>query len=250
MGKSSTFAKRLRELLDIRGWTQTELATRSKVSKASISHYLKGDWEAKQDVVFRIAQEAGVDEAWLMGYDVPMDKSIEDLLWQTAKDAAYNQEFNELTEDEKIRVLASVKKLLPPNILPVPTLVKKPRLGNIACGKPILAVEDAEEFDMVPENIECDFTLRCKGDSMINARIFDGDIVYIRIQPEVENGEIAAVRIGDEATLKKVYYTPGSDRITLRACNPMYPDLVYDGETLNEIEILGKAVAFTSIIKY
>lgn len=138
---------------------------------------------------------------------------------------------------------------LPSNILPMPNLVKKPRLGDIACGKPILAVEDAEEFEMVPENIECDFTLRCKGDSMINARIFDGDIVYIRIQPEVENGEIAAVRIGDEATLKKVYYTPGSDRITLRACNPMYPDLVYEGETLNDIEILGKAVAFTSLIR-
>lgn len=144
----------------------------------------------------------------------------------------------------------SEAKPLPSNILPMPNLVKKPRLGDIACGKPILAVEDAEEFDMVPENIECDFTLRCKGDSMINARIFDGDIVYIRIQPEVENGEIAAVRIGDEATLKKVYYTPGSDRITLRACNPMYPDLVYEGETLNEIEIMGKAVAFTSTIRH
>ena len=139
---------------------------------------------------------------------------------------------------------------LPSNVMPMPNLVKKPRLGDIACGKPIMAVEDAEEFDMVPEDIECDFTLRCKGDSMINARIFDGDTVYIRSQPEVENGEIAAVRIGDEATLKKVYYTPGSDRITLRACNPMYPDLVYDGEDLNDIEIMGKAVAFTSIIKH
>lgn len=138
----------------------------------------------------------------------------------------------------------------PSNILPMPKLVKKPRLGDIACGKPILAVEDAESFDFVPEDIECDFTLRCKGDSMINARIFDGDVVYIRSQPEVENGEIAAVRIGDEATLKKVYYTPGSDRITLRACNPMYADQEYEGETLNEIEILGKAVAFTAIVRY
>lgn len=137
---------------------------------------------------------------------------------------------------------------LPSNILPMPQFVKKPRLGTIACGKPILAVEDAEEFDMVPIDVKCDFTLRCKGDSMINARIFDGDIVYIRSQPEVENGEIAAVRIGDEATLKKVYFTPGSDRITLRACNPMYPDMEYEGDALNDIEILGKATAFTSII--
>lgn len=164
---------------------------------------------------------------------------------------AIGKDFNEviaLLDGDQMVSLTPSSTILS-GIFPMPTLVKKPRLGDIACGKPILAVEDAEDFDMVPEDIECDFTLRCKGDSMINARIFDGDTVYIRSQPEVENGEIAAVRIGDEATLKKVYYTPGSDRITLRACNPMYPDLVYDGEALNEIEILGKAVAFTSLIK-
>lgn len=139
---------------------------------------------------------------------------------------------------------------LPSNILPLPNMVKKPRLGTIACGKPILAVEDAEEFDMVPDGVNCDFTLKCKGDSMINARIFDGDTVYIRSQPQVENGQIAAVRIGEEATLKKVYYAPGSDRITLRACNPMYADMVYEGDTLNQIQILGLAVGFYSIVRH
>ena len=137
----------------------------------------------------------------------------------------------------------------PKNLAPLPTFVKKPRLGAIACGKPILAVEEANEFDDVPDTIECDFTLLCKGDSMTSARIFDGDIVYIRAQPQVENGEIAAVRIGDEATLKRVYYTPNSNRITLRAANPLYPDMEFDGPTLNDIEILGKAVAFTSMIR-
>lgn len=135
------------------------------------------------------------------------------------------------------------------NLSPIPNFVKKPRLGAIACGKPILAVEDAGEFDDVPDWIECDFTLLCKGDSMINARIFDGDIVYIRSQPEVENGEIAAVRIGDDATLKRVYYAQNSDRITLRAANPLYHDMEFEGPSLDEIEILGKAVAFTSTIK-
>ena len=84
---------------------------------------------------------------------------------------------------------------------------------------------------------------------MINARIYDGDIVFIRKQEQVENGEIAAVRIGDEATLKRVYYTPGSNRITLRPCNPLYPDMEYEGDTLNEIEILGKAVSFLSTVR-
>lgn len=135
---------------------------------------------------------------------------------------------------------------LPSNCLPVPRTVKKPRLGAIACGKPILAVENISEYDDVPITIHCDFTLLCKGDSMIDARIWDGDVVYIRQQPEVENGEIAAVRIGEEATLKKVYYN--GRRIILRACNPLYADMEYEGEELNDVEILGKAVAFSSMI--
>lgn len=135
---------------------------------------------------------------------------------------------------------------LPSNCLPLPRTVKKPRLGAIACGKPILAVENISEYDDVPITIHCDFTLLCKGDSMIDARIWDGDVVYIRQQPEVENGEIAAVRIGEEATLKKVYYN--GRRIILRACNPLYADMEYEGEDLNDVEILGKAVAFSSMI--
>ena len=135
---------------------------------------------------------------------------------------------------------------LPSNCLPLPRTVKKPRLGAIACGKPILAVENISEYDEVPADIHCDFTLLCKGDSMIDARILDGDVVYIRQQPVVENGEIAAVRIGDEATLKKVYYN--GRRIILRACNPLYADMEYEGEELNDVEILGKAVAFSSMI--
>lgn len=74
---------------------------------------------------------------------------------------------------------------------------------------------------------------------MIDARILDGDVVYIRQQPVVENGEIAAVRIGDEATLKKVYYN--GRRIILRACNPLYADMEYEGEELNDVEILGQS---------
>ena len=136
---------------------------------------------------------------------------------------------------------------LPTNIIPMPKTYKGPLIGTIACGQPILALEENDEVVVVPENIKADFALCCKGDSMINARIFDGDIVYIRKQPEVETGEIAAVRIGDEATLKRVRLYP--DKIILEPANPMYEPLVYRGEELNDIEILGKAVAFTSIVR-
>ena len=130
------------------------------------------------------------------------------------------------------------------NIIPLPNMNKVPLLGTIACGEPILAEENMEcEID-IPENINADFALRCKGDSMIDARIMDGDIVYIKQQPVVNNGEIAAVLIGDEATLKKVYLSGST--LTLLACNSSYEPFVYSGEELNNIRILGKAVGFTS----
>lgn len=136
------------------------------------------------------------------------------------------------------------------NIIPMPKTYTVPLVGTIACGQPILAVEEAEETVEVPSWVHADFALRCKGDSMINARIFDGDIVYIQRMPNVEPGQIAAVRVEDEATLKKVYYTPGSNRITLRACNPLYPDLVYENGSLDQIEILGLAVGFYSTVRH
>ena len=119
-------------------------------------------------------------------------------------------------------------------------------LGTIACGTPILANENLEGETIIPEDIKADFALRCKGDSMIDARIMNGDIVYIRQQPTVENGEIAAVLIDDEATLKRVYLSDNT--LTLVACNSKYQPFVYTGEQLNQIRILGKAVGFTSTV--
>lgn len=150
-------------------------------------------------------------------------------------------------DDMPVSLAADDPPSLPSNIIPMPRTYKVPLIGTIACGQPILAVENADEVVEVPEYVQADFALRCKGDSMINARIFDGDIVYIHSQPEVENGQIAAVRIGEEATLKKVYLI--GHRLVLRAANPLYDDLEYEGDALDEIEILGKAVAFTSMIR-
>lgn len=154
---------------------------------------------------------------------------------------------NSNTKDATTYAGQGYGKEIPPGFMPMPKFVKKPRLGTIACGKPILAVEEAEVFDDVPEGINCDFTLKCKGDSMINARVFDGDIVYIRQQDMVDNGDIAAVLIDDETTLKRVRLF--KDHIVLEPENPMYKPLVYWGEEMNTVRILGKAVAFTSAIR-
>lgn len=132
------------------------------------------------------------------------------------------------------------------NIIAFPKMNRIPLVGTIACGTPILANENLDGEVTVPEDITADFALRCKGDSMIDARIHNGDIVYIRQQPTVENGEIAAVLIDEEATLKRVYISDNT--ITLVACNSKYQPFVYTGEQLDQIRILGKAVGFTSTI--
>lgn len=220
--KNSTFAARLRELLDQTGLTQAEFSRATGISKSSITHYLKGDWEGKQDTVYSIAQKFNVTEAWLMGYDVPVKR-------QPFPDASGDLPFAN-------------------NLIPLPKAPHSvPLLGEIACGQPILADENYSEVVPVPDYVHADFALRCRGDSMVGARILDGDIVYIRQQPDVEDGEIAAVLIGDEATLKRVYKIPG--RLQLRPENPSYPVMEYANSDLDQVRILGRAVYFVSGVR-
>ena len=122
-----------------------------------------------------------------------------------------------------------------------------PILGTIACGVPIMAQEDILGYEYILPNDRCDFCLRAKGDSMINARIYDGDTVYLIQQPTVENGEIAAVLIDNEATLKRVYMIDGA--IILRAENPNFKDIVISKKDKKDVCILGKAVFFKSEVK-
>ena len=133
------------------------------------------------------------------------------------------------------------------NLLPLSTK-SLPVLGDIACGAPILASEEYESFCTAGADLDADFCLRAHGDSMIGARIMDGDIVFIRSQSSVENGEIAAVIIGDEATLKRISYYPDEGKLVLSPENPRYAPLVYLRGELDQIRIIGKAVAFQSKI--
>ena len=137
----------------------------------------------------------------------------------------------------------------PSNVLPMPEMREVPLLGVIACGEPLLAAENIEGSVSVPAHVTADFALRCKGDSMINARILDGDLVYIRRQDTVENGQIAAVLIDDEATLKRVFYYPEKQKLVLNPENPQYEPLIFVGEELASVRILGRAVAFTSAVR-
>lgn len=210
------FRDRLDEAMRIRGMTAAELARTSKVNEGAISQYRAGKYKASQRSLDKLARALQVSIPWLMGADVPMEES--DSQRSTS---------------------------LPTNVQPMPTMQQIPRIGMIACGDPLLAQQNIEGYDNVPEYVKCDFTLVCRGDSMINARIFDGDIVCIREQPEVENGEIAAVLIdSEEATLKRVKIF--DDHIVLEPENPMYKPLVFWGEEMNNVRILGKATHFIS----
>lgn len=134
------------------------------------------------------------------------------------------------------------------NLFPIETK-KFPLLGEIACGEPIVANEEFELYIEAGASIKADFCLRARGDSMIGARIYDGDIVFIRKQEVVENGEIAAVIIDDEATLKRIHFDRESQELLLFAENPNYKTMRFIGEELDHIHIIGKAVAFQSDIK-
>ncbi len=123
-----------------------------------------------------------------------------------------------------------------------------PLLGSIACGEPIFADEDYSVSVALGYDVDCDFALRCKGDSMIGARIYDGDIVFIKKQDFVDDGTIAAVLIDDDATLKRVYKL-SDGRIELRAANERYRPIFVGGpDDTRTFRVLGKAVAFQSTI--
>ena len=201
----------LKELRKAKGMTLEELAEAVGTSRQTIHRYENGVIaNVPAEKVVSLAEALGVAPSELMGWE----KST----------------FN-IIEAE--------------NVLPI-KVKRLPILGEIACGEPILANEDYESFTVADGDLDADFCLRAKGDSMTGARIFDGDIVFIRSQNAVDNGEIAAVVIEDEATLKRVYYYPDDEKLILSAENPKYAPLVYVGEELSQIKIIGKAVAFQS----
>ena len=211
----ATFSERLKSLRAEKGWSQQRLADELNLSKSSVNMYERGEREPGFETMEAIADTFNVDMDYLYGRtDVKIAEPIQ---------------FNTGT--------------VPPGFEPLPRMVKRPLIGDIACGQPITAEQNVADYVDVPETVHCDFCLRCHGDSMVDAGIQDNDVVYIRIQPEVEDGEIAAVRIGGEATLKRVYYDGQS--LTLMPANSSYRPKTYSGPELENIRIEGKAVGFT-----
>lgn len=227
--KVATTSQRLNQIISERHIRQIDIIESAKpfsekygvkLNKNDLSQYVNGKNEPGQEKLTILGLALNVSEAWLMGYDVPMERT--------------SASSENLTEKY-------------PQLQPIPEMRKIPLLGAVACGKPIYREED--EWISLPNDIDADFCLRCVGDSMINARINDGDIVFIKACPEVDNGQIAAVSIDNEVTLKRVYYYPEKNKLVLNPENPAYEPFVYTNEELNDIRVLGKAVVFLSKVK-
>lgn len=207
--------QKIYDLRTQKGLTLEELGNMVGVGKSTVRKWENGMIaNMKRDKILKVAEALGTTPAFLMG-------------WK---------------ESENV---VSIE-----NIFPI-ELKRFPMLGEIACGEPRYADEDRESYVLAGANIKADFCLKAKGDSMINARICDGDIVFIRKQDMVEDGEIAAVIVNNdnEATLKRLFYYRDQALLVLRPENPAYEEQRYSGEQLNEVHILGKAIAFQSDVK-
>lgn len=208
----ANFAERFKELRQKKGWSQQRLADELNISKSSVNMYERGEREPSFETLESIADLFNVDMNFLMG-TTPIERAT----------------------------IFPVPVSVPIGFSPLPDMDTLPRVGRIACGEPILAEQNIEDYDSVPSSWRATFTLICVGDSMA-PRIQDGDLVAIRQQEEVENGEIAAVRIGDEATLKRVYFH--DDYIELRPENPSYSSIIRRREEMDDVSIEGRAVGF------
>ena len=201
----------IRMLRKERRISQLQLATSLSIGKSTVAMYEADERMPKKEILEQIADYFNVDMDFLYGRTHVRNR------------------MNELPEG---------------NGLFVPSMKRVPMLGSVACGEPIYADEQYGEYYSVDSSIHADFCLKAQGDSMINARIDDGDVVFIHQQPDVENGQIAAVLIDDEATLK--YFYRYGDMVVLRPANPAYKEMTYTKDELNSIRVLGRAVAFQS----
>ena len=134
---------------------------------------------------------------------------------------------------------------LPSNLIPA-RFRQAPLIGEIACGTPILAEQNIIDYIDVPEHIQCDFALKCRGNSMKDLGVKDGDVVYIRSQPEVQNGQVAAVIVDSaesEATLKKFFRY--DNHVMLIPANSEEAPFAFYGEEMSRVHVQGLAVGFT-----
>lgn len=207
------FSENLRKQIEMRGLTQKEVADGIRESVQAVSSWVCAKSLPRMGKIQRLADYFGIEKSQLI---------------------------DEQPEEPPIPSYS--------NIFPLQR-TRVPLLGEIACGEPIFCNEGRESYVEAGTDVRADFCLKARGDSMTGARILDGDIVFIQRDVPLEDGQIYAVVIDDEATLKRVYYDAEDHMLQLVAENPAYKPLIYTGEKLDHVHILGKAIAFQSDVR-
>mgnify|MGYP001021131846 CR=1 FL=1 len=202
---SQVFAQRLREAMSLRRIKQAELVERTGIGKSSISQYLSGDYDPKPRNIYLLAEALSVDVAWLYGLDNERPGA------------------NATGERVVLETLTHKKRV--------------PLLKNIAAEIPMFDVDNIENYQWV-EDESIDYALTVNGNSMINARIFAGDIVFVDKKAPVENGDIVITLTNRnrETALINRFYKYG-DKVILHPENPTIRASEYDPQ---EIMLLGK----------
>lgn len=193
--------KRLRQIDIIEACKPYSAKFGAKIQRSDLSQYVSGKTEPGQRKLTVLAYALGVSETWLMGYD---------------------------ESHETLANIATSKRTIP-------------LLGEVAAGQPIFSEEHIEAYLPIDDAARADFAVRVQGQSMIEAKIYDGDIVLIRKQPDVDDGQIAIVAIDDEYTLKRVYHMPGA--LHLLPANPAYKPIVCTADNCSSCRIVGLAVS-------
>lgn len=231
--ENKEIGRRIEQAREYAGLSKKELSNKAHVSPSTVTRYERGEFgRIKIAIIEAFANATGVNPSWIDGNSDKMVLNDADRFWNWAK------EFN--------------ARNFPDSITPA-TTDTYPLLGEVACGEPIIANPEYEVYSD-GHRINADAVVKAKGDSMIGARIFDGDVVFIKYADTVENGQIAAVLVEnmqsyDAEVVLKRFYRYGNDLIVLRSENPAYPDIEIHKEEHRRVKVIGKAIAFQSELR-
>lgn len=218
----SEISNRILRLITEKGLSYSDLSKHTGIPKSALQRYATGETpKIPLDRLELIASALGVSAAYLMGWE---DR-------RSSRESTIND------------IISKHPQLFRHEMRKVPIL------GKTACGEPIYSPNFDDGYALLNSDVAADFALEAKGDSMTGIGINSGDIIFFVEQDIVDNGQLAAVFVGEEVTLKRVYYYPDKNKLVLNSENPEFEPLVYIGEELEGIRIIGRAVAQLKRIK-
>lgn len=201
-----------------------------KIFSDNLNYYMKQHGKSQADMIVDLGINKSTVSTWCNGTKMPRMGTI-----QTLADYFGVKKSN----------LVEERQMLPPDAIPyIPEkTIPIPLVGAVNCGTPLFAEDNIEEYIDTPisdiTSGETYFWLRAKGDSMVNIGIYEGDLLLIRQQNDVDSGDIAVVAInGDDATLKRVIKKENA--IVLQPENPAYEMKIFVGKEMEDVKIRGR----------